>query len=123
MQHFRKLHAKCEKPATTPSTAAIGGTSGGAISPGGRAQSVPIDLGRIKLRQHPNRFQPLAEHNNEDMDEEEDKVWEGSVSDASSSRGNKRREPIPLSAQILLLLDRLEPDKGRQGLLLTEHLA
>ena len=49
-------------------------------------------------------------------------VREGSISDASSSRGSKRREPIPLTTQIMQLLDILEPEKGRQGKLLTEHL-
>jgi hypothetical protein len=49
-------------------------------------------------------------------------VREGLVSHASGSRGSKRREPIPLTTQILLVLDRLEPDKERQGKLLTEHL-
>ena len=30
-------------------------------------------------------------------------------------------DPIPLTPEILLLLDRLEPDKGKQAWLLTEH--
>ena len=46
----------------------------------------------------------------------------GSTSVASSSRGSIGREPIPLTPEILLLLDRLEPDKGKQARLLTEHL-
>ena len=32
------------------------------------------------------------------------------------------REPIPLTTDIFLLLDRLEPDKGKHARLLTEHL-
>ena len=32
------------------------------------------------------------------------------------------RDPIPLTPEILHLLDRLEPDKGKQARLLTEHL-
>ena len=83
---------------------------------------MPNDPSKIKLRHHPNRFQPLEEHNSEESDAENDRVREGSVSYASSSRGSRRREPIPLISQILLLLDKLEPDKGRQGKLLTEHL-
>ena len=83
---------------------------------------MPIDPSKIKLRQHPNRFQALAAHNIADSDAEKYRVREGSISNASSSRGNKRREPISLTAQILQLLDRLEPDKGRQGKLFTEHL-
>jgi len=35
------------------------------------------------------------------------------------SRG---RDPIPLPPEILHLLDRLEPDKGKQARLLTDHL-
>jgi hypothetical protein len=45
----------------------------------------------------------------------------GSASAASSSRGITGRDPIPLTPEILLL-DRLEPDKGKQSRLLTEHL-
>ena len=33
-----------------------------------------------------------------------------------------RREPIPLISHILLLPDRVEPDKERKGKLLAEHL-
>ncbi len=40
----------------------------------------------------------------------------------SSLRGSRGRDPIPLTPEILLLLDRLEPDKGKQARLLTEHL-
>ena len=46
----------------------------------------------------------------------------GSASVASSSRGSKGRDPIPITAEILLLLDRLELDKEKQARLLTEHL-
>jgi hypothetical protein len=31
-------------------------------------------------------------------------------------------DPIPLTPEILLLLDRLEPDKGKQARILTENL-
>jgi hypothetical protein len=41
---------------------------------------------------------------------------------ASSSKGSRGRDPIPLTPVILLLLDRLEPDKGKQTRMLTEHL-
>jgi hypothetical protein len=36
----------------------------------------------------------------------------------------KRRgkDPIPLTPEIIHQLDRLEPDKGKQAKLLTEHL-
>jgi len=46
----------------------------------------------------------------------------GSSSTASSSRGSRGRNPIPLTPEIFLLPDRLEPDKGKQARLLTEHL-
>ncbi len=36
--------------------------------------------------------------------------------------GNRGRDPIPLTPKILHLLDRLEPDKGKQARLLTDHL-
>ena len=36
--------------------------------------------------------------------------------------GSRGRDPIPLTPEILHLLDRLEPDKGKQARLLTEHL-
>ena len=44
------------------------------------------------------------------------------MSDASSSKGSRKREPIPLIPEILLLLDILEHDKGRQAKLFTEQL-
>jgi len=47
---------------------------------------------------------------------------EEGTSVASSSKGSKGRNPIPLTPQILHLLDRLEHDKGKQARLLTEHL-
>ena len=48
---------------------------------------------------------------------------EGSASVASSSRGSRGRDLIPLTPEILNLSDRLEPDKGKQRpRLLAEHL-
>ena len=64
----------------------------------------------------------MTEHNNGDSDIDRDRVREISVSDALSSKGIKKREPIPFTPKILLLLDKLEPDKGRQAKLLTDHL-
>jgi hypothetical protein len=40
----------------------------------------------------------------------------------SSARKSRGREPIPLTPEILHLLDKLEPDKGKQARLLAEHL-
>jgi len=107
---------------TTLTRLSFGMSSDGATSPERRAQSVPIDPNRIKLRQNQNKFQPLAEHNSADSDKDRDRVREGSISNASSSKGSRKREPISLTLEILLLLDILEPDKGRHAKLLTEHL-
>jgi hypothetical protein len=49
-------------------------------------------------------------------------ILRGGSSSASSSRGSRGREPIPLTPEILQLLDRIELDKGKQARLLTEHL-
>ena len=76
----------------------------------------------IMLRQNHNMFQPLAEHNSRDSDIDRDKVGEGSFSDASSSKGSMKREPVLRTPEILLLLDKIEPNKGRQAKLLTDHL-
>jgi hypothetical protein len=48
---------------------------------------------------------------------------ERSTSAASSSRGSRGRYPIPLDPEIQFLLNRLEPDKGKQARLLMEHLS
>ena len=93
-------HRLGKHPAALGRTGPVG-TSSGATSPERRAQSVPIDPSRIKIRQYSNRFQPLAEHNSAQPDADNDRVREGSISDASSSRGSRRREPIPLTTQIL----------------------
>ena len=83
---------------------------------------MPIDPHRIRHRQIHYRFKPLAEHNNADSDKDRNRFIEGSVSDALRSKGSRKREPIPLTPEILLLLDKLEPDKGRQAKLLKKHL-
>jgi hypothetical protein len=46
----------------------------------------------------------------------------GSASVASSSRESIGRKPIPITPEILLLMDRIKPDKGKQARLITEHL-
>jgi hypothetical protein len=48
---------------------------------------------------------------------------EGTTSASSSARGSRGRDPIPLTPDILHLLDRLELDKGKQAMLLIGHLA
>ena len=57
------------------------------------------------------------------MSRNSDKVKEGSVSDANSSRGARARDPISLTPEILAMLDMHEPDKSKQAKLLTEHLS
>ena len=79
------------------------------------------------LFEHQNRFAPLRQHGSESSEQGSEALSSGmlrggSASVASSSRGRRGREPTPLLPEILLLLDRLEPDKGKQARLLTEHL-
>jgi hypothetical protein len=73
-----------------------------------------------------NRFEPLAEQGNGSNERDSEQLSFGSLSGASgthsSSRNNRGRDPVPLTPEILHLLDRLEPDKGKQAMLLTEHL-
>jgi sugar/nucleoside kinase (ribokinase family) len=57
------------------------------------------------------------------MGRNSDKVREVSFSDASSSRGNKLRDPVSLSLEIRAMIDRHEPDKDKQAKILTQHLA
>jgi hypothetical protein len=51
------------------------------------------------------------------------KVREGSISDATSSMGIRLRDTISLTPEILAMMDMHEPDKDKQAQLLTEHLA
>jgi hypothetical protein len=45
------------------------------------------------------------------------------ISDASSSRVSRLRDPILPTPEILAMIERHEPDKGKEAKLLTEHLA
>jgi hypothetical protein len=79
------------------------------------------------LVEYQKRFAPLKQHGANSRDQDSEALSSGilrggSASAASSSRGSRGRDPIPLTPEILLLLDRLEPDKGKQARLLTEHL-
>jgi hypothetical protein len=51
-----------------------------------------------------------------------DKIREGSISDASSTRGSRMRDPTILAPEILAMLDKHEPEMSKQAKLLTEHL-
>jgi hypothetical protein len=91
-------------------------------SGGGAASANP------NIEEHQNRFAPLR-HKGSGSGERGTLDLSsgilrggGASSSASSSKGSKGREPIPLTPEILLLLDRFEPDKGKQAHLLTEHL-
>ena len=92
------------KKSAAPAHVSFGMPSGGATSPERRAQSILIDPQMIRLRQNYNWFQPLAEHNSADINKDRCKVREGLVSDASSSKGSRNKEPIALT-----------PEKTRQG--------
>ena len=74
-----------------------------------------------------NRFSPLRHQGANSGDRVNEDLTSGiikggSTSATSSSRGSRGMDPIPLTPEILLLLDHLEPDKGKQARLLTEHL-
>jgi hypothetical protein len=73
-----------------------------------------------------NRYEPIAKQGNGINERDRERLNFGSLSRASrthsSARNTKGREPIPLTPEILHLLDILEPDKGKQARLLTEHL-
>ena len=77
--------------------------------------------------EHHNKFATLGQQGSESSDRGSEAIGsgilkEGFASFVSNSRGSRGKETIPLTPEILLLLDRLEPDKGKKALLLTEHL-
>jgi len=74
-----------------------------------------------------NRFAPLRQQGSGSgdrgsLDLSSGILRGGTSSASSSSKGSRGREPIPLTPEILLQLDRLEPDKGKKARILTEHL-
>jgi hypothetical protein len=103
-------------PPTSPiQPLSFGIPSGGQSAPA--AQTV-IDLS--------NPFDILAQQGIGIADRESDRLSFGSASGAntttSGSMGSRGRDLIPLTPEILHLLDRLEPDKGKQARPLTEYL-
>jgi hypothetical protein len=68
-------------------------------------------------------FHPLREEHNQESRRGNDEIREGSVSDASSSRGGKMRDHVTLISKILAMIDRHEPDKVKKTKFITEHLA
>jgi len=93
---------------------------------GNMANSAPVVPFTWAGTHHMNRFEPIAEQGNGTNERDNERLSFGSLSRASgthsSAMNNKCRDPIPLNPEILHLLDRLEPDKGKQAKLLTEHL-
>jgi hypothetical protein len=82
--------------------------------------------GNLNNVEHLNRFAPLRQQGANSGEQGSlnlsSGILRGGSSSASSSRGSRGRDPIPLTPEILQLLDRLELDKGKQARLLTEHL-
>jgi hypothetical protein len=72
----------------------------------------------IKSKYNNNRFHSLAEEYSGEG-RGSDRVREGSVSYASSSRGSRMMDLVSLTPEILAMLDRPEPDKAKQAKLLT----
>jgi len=147
-----RLPAKTEIPPNgSGAQTHIGGTAAVAAAAGTSATGVPIppvvthlrfgtpepptiplkDGGRTHARTNPvelqNRFAPLSQQGANSGDQGSEALSSGILrggppSAASSSRGSRGRDPISLTPEIVLLLNRLEPDKGKQARLLTEHL-
>jgi hypothetical protein len=73
-----------------------------------------------------NKFDPIVEHGSRLDDKVIERLSFGSLSGAysgaSSAMHGRGRDPIPLKPEILHLFDRLEPDKVKQDIILTEHL-
>ena len=97
--------------------------SEGATSPERRAHSAHVDQITIRTRPHPNRFHQIREESNHESGRGSDKIREGSISGASSSRGGRMRDPVMLTPEILAMPDRHEPNKTKQTKLLMKHLA
>jgi hypothetical protein len=91
-----------------------------------RASSAPIAPATGTGIPLTKKYDPIAEHGSGTNDRDNERLRFGSLSGASgthsSARNTRGRDPIPLTPEILHLLDRLEPDKGKQAMLLTEHL-
>ena len=83
------------------------------------------NTGHISV-EHQNRFAPLMQKGANSWEQSSlnlsSGILRGGSTSASISRGSRGREPTPLTPEVLQLMDRLEPDKGKQARLLTEHL-
>ncbi len=73
-----------------------------------------------------NPYDILAQKGSGAADRDSDILSFGSLSGAntatSGSKSSRGRDPIPLTPEILHLLDRLEPDKSKQARLLIDRL-
>ena len=72
-----------------------------------------------------NTYAPLEPLGSGTEGRDSERLSFSSISGASvgsRSRGSRVRDPVPLTPEILHFLDRLEPDKGKQAKMLTEHL-
>jgi len=110
-------HLQTRTPRTTWETIATRGN---------RANIAPVAPVTGAGIHHINIFEPFAEQGSGTNERDIEQLSFGSLSGASgthSSAWNIRgRDPIPLTPEILHLLDILEADKGKQARLLTEHL-
>ena len=91
-----------------------------------RANSAPVAPATGTGIPITNIYEPIQEHGTGTNDIDNERLSFGSLSGASRThsiaRNNKVRDLIPLTPEILQLLDRLEPDKGKQARLLTDPL-
>ena len=84
------------------------------------ANSAPVAPVTGADTHYKNRFEPLAEQGRGPNERDNERT--GASRTHFSAKNNRGRDSIPLTPKILNLLDRLEPDKGKQARLLTEHL-
>ena len=85
------------------------------------AHVTPAKGAKIPLK---NIYEPIAKQGSGSNDKYSERLIFGSLSRASGysiARNKRDREPIPLTPEILHLLDKLEPDNGKPARLLTEH--
>jgi len=88
------------------------------------ARNGPLAVGTAATEVR-NTYSPLAPLGSGTEGRDNERLGFSSVSGASvgsGSRGSRGRDPIPLTPEILHLLDRLEPEKGKHARMLTEHL-
>ena len=89
-----------------------------------RASSGPPTV-RTSATKLKNTYAPLEPLGNGTEGRDSERLSFSLVSGASVGsglRGSRGRDPIPLTPEIPFLLDRLEPDKGKQAKMLIEHL-